>query len=123
MLLKIEKTILRKVLKQPYENHICISQFKGYCGADVNQAFISLKEKGYFERIEASCDFSSFTYVLSSQGRYYREYAFRNLLKNIIIPFIVALLTTIATLYLEKLVENNHPAYTSECTSDYSCQD
>lgn len=123
MLFKIERTISKKVLKQPHENPISISSFKNYSGDDIYHALTTLKEKGYFELVDASSDYSNFSYVLSTKGRYYKEYIFRTFLKNIIIPFIVALLTTIATLYLEKLVKNDYSTNTSNYTSDYGNND
>lgn len=120
MLFKIERTILRKALKHPHENQINISSFGKYSGDDVYAAFKALKEKGYFESVDSSCDYSNFTYVLSTKGRYYKEYIFRTFLKNILIPFIVALLTTVSTLYLEKFVENNVSSNTSADICDYS---
>lgn len=110
MLLKIERTVLRKLSKQPHECSIDISAFPKYSGDEINSAMLALKEKGYLEMFDKSVDFSSFSYVLSSKGRYHREYARIAFIKNILIPFIVALLTTIATLYLEKLVENDNSA-------------
>ena len=122
MLFKIERTILRKVSKQPHENQINIASFKKYSGNDIYHAFINLKEKGYFESVDASIAFSNFSYVLTTKGRYYKEYIFRTFFHNILVPFIVALLTTIATLYLEKFVENNYPQDTSCYTSDYGSE-
>ncbi len=119
MLLKIERTVLRKLSKQPHKASVHISAFPKYSGDEINSAMLTLKEKGYLEIFDKSVDFSSFSYVLSTKGRYYKEYAWRAFLKNILIPFIVALLTTIATLYLEKLVENDDSANTSGYTCDY----
>lgn len=122
MLLKIERTILRKVSKQPHENQIDVSCFGKYPKEAIYCAFIELKNKGYFELVEASIDYSNFSYVLTTKGRYYKEYVFKTFLRNVLIPFIVALLTTIATLYLEKLIENdnstNNSCYTCEYRND-----
>lgn len=123
MLFKIEKHILKKVSKQPYKNQIDLTSFRKYSGEDVYSAFKSLKEKGYFELVSAGSDYSSFSYVLSVKGKFYKEYKFKELLKNIVIPFIVALLTTIATLYLEELVENDNSANTSGYTCEYCNND
>lgn len=119
MLFKIETTILRKVSKQPHENQIEASCFDKYPKDAVYSAFKTLKDKGYFELVDATADYSIFSYVLTTKGRYYKEYIFRTFLRDILIPFIVALLTTIATLYLEKLVENDYPTNNSSYTCEY----
>lgn len=119
MLFKIERTILRKVSKCPNENEINVSHFGKYTNEEVYSAFKTLKEKGYFELVDASIDYSNFSYVLTTKGRYYKEYIFRAFLRNIIIPFVVALLTTVATLYLEKLIENDNPTNASCYTCEY----
>lgn len=82
MLLKIERTVLRKLSKQPHECSIDISAFPKYSGDEINSAMLTLKEKGYLEMLDKSVDFSSFSYVLSSKGRYYKEYVFRLFLRN-----------------------------------------
>lgn len=119
MLLKIERTILRKLSKQPNSLKINAYNFPQYDNADIYQAMQSLKDMGYLVSFDATVDYETFSYILSSKGRHYREYAWGQLLRNVIIPFIVALLTTIATLYLEKLVENDKPADASGYTSEY----
>lgn len=119
MLLKIERTILRKT-SSSHKNCISLSEIGRYDGEDVYQAFLVLKERGYFELVDSSIDRLNFSYILSPKGRYYKEYLRLQFLKNILIPFIVALLTTVSTLYLEKFVENNVPSNTSANTCDYS---
>lgn len=120
MLLKIEKTILRAVNKKGNQESIEVSELNKYSNNDYYDAFKSLKDKGYFESVDASIDYSCFSYVLTAKGRFYKEYKRKKFITNIVIPFLVALLTTIATLYLENLVEDNHSTYTSEYTYDYS---
>lgn len=123
MLLKIERTILKKISKHPQDFYIDISDFKKYSGYEINSAMESLQEKGYLEFLGATTEFAIFPYRLTTKGRYYKEYARKSFVQNILIPFIVALLTTIATLYLEKLAENNEPTNTSGYTCDDGNQD
>lgn len=123
MLLKIERTILKKIKKNPMPNNIKTSSFNKYSKDELHEAFTSLKDRGFFSMYSANQDYSEFTYVLSPKGRYYTEYIFMKFLSNIIIPIIVALLTTVATLYLEKLIENNKPQNSTEYTSDYLNED
>lgn len=119
MLLKIERTILRKLAKQPHDFQIESSAFSKYSGIEINSAMASLEERGYLKLLSVTSEYSVFSYKLTTKGRYYREYKIKSFVKNILIPFVVALLTTIATLYLEKLVENNNPADTSGYTCEY----
>ena len=119
MLLKTERKVLKQVLKQPNENSISAEKFNNYCEAEIFEAFKTLKDKGYFEMVDTVYGYSSFSYVLTTQGRCYKEYAFRKFMANIVIPIIVSLLTTIGTLYLEKLAENNEPKKATEYTSNY----
>ncbi len=118
MLLKIEKEILKRVSKNPTQESIDSCAFKKHQPSEIKEAFISLKEKNYFSEVDYSIDLSSFSYVLTPQGMFYKEYARKKFFSNIIIPIIVSLLTTIGTLYLENLVEN----YKSQNHSDYSCE-
>ena len=120
MLLKIEKTILKKVSKQPNCHVICESEFAKYSGEELKESFESLKEKGYFDIVDSTADFSSFSYVLTTKGRFYKEYSRKTFFANIVIPIIVSLLTTIGALYLEKLAENNDTKPTTEYTGNYS---
>lgn len=104
MLLKIERTILRKTSKI-HEHSIYLSQIGNYDGEDVYQAFLGLKEKGYFSLVETSIERSNFTYILTPKGRYYKEHMRMEFIKNILIPFIVALITATATYHLEKIAD------------------
>lgn len=119
MLLKIERTILRKLSKQPHDFQIESSAFPKYSSFEINSAMVSLEEKGYLKLLSVTSEYAVFSYELTTKGRYYREYARKSFVKNILIPFVVALLTTIATLYLEKLVENDSPTDTSGYTCEY----
>lgn len=119
MLLKIERIILRKLAKQPHDFKIDSSAFPKYSGLEINRAMISLEGKGYLKMLSATMEYAVFSYELTTKGRYYREYARKSFVKNILIPFVVALLTTIVTLYLEKLVENDSPTDTSGYTCEY----
>lgn len=100
MLHKIEKKILKVISKQPHEFEIKIEQLKPYTGDAVYAAMKSLKDKGYFEEISASLDFSNFTYELSTQGRFYKEYCFHCFMSDIFIPAVVAVITSLITYFL-----------------------
>lgn len=113
MLLKIERTILRKTSSN-HENCISLSEIGRYNGEDVYQAFLALEERGYFKLVDSSIDRSNFSYILSPKGRYYKEYLWLQFLKNILIPFIVALITATATYHLEKVADE----YTANRTTD-----
>lgn len=122
MLLKIERTIMQKTSSRK-GNEISLSEIGKYYGEDVYQAFLALKEKGYFSMVDSDISRNSFSYVLTPQGRFYKEYSTKKFIANILIPIAVSLITTIGALYLEKLAENNNTEYTSENTCNYSDTD
>lgn len=113
MLLKIERTILRKTSSMK-ENTISLSDIGKYNGEDVYQAFIGLKEKGYFNMVETTVTRSNFSYILTAKGRYYKENSRLEFIKNILIPFVVALITATATYHLEKMADE----YTNKSTAE-----
>lgn len=100
MLQKIERKILTIISKNPSEFSIGIEQLKPYSGNDVRIAMESLKEKRYFKETSASINLSNFTYELTTQGRFYKEYRFQCFIKNIFIPIIVSIITTLITTFL-----------------------
>lgn len=100
MLHKIEKFILKKLSKQPDDIHIGIENLKPYSGSAIRSAMKSLKEKGYFEEESVSIDLSNFSYKLSTQGRFYKEYRFKCFIHDIFIPIIVSIITTLITSFL-----------------------
>ena len=100
MLLKIERKVLSIISKQPDEATIEIDKFGKYSGSDIHAALLSLKQKGYLESTDCSIDYSTFTYELTLQGRFYKEYLVREFLSNIVIPILVSVITTLITLYL-----------------------
>lgn len=100
MLQKIERKILKVISKQPHEFQIEIEQLKPYTGDAVYAAMKSLKDKGYFDETSASIDFSNFTYELSTQGRFYKEYCFQCFMSDIFIPIVVSIITTLITSFL-----------------------
>lgn len=122
MLLKIERTILRKTSSKK-GNVISLSEIGKYDGEDVYQALLGLKEKGYFSMVDSDISRKSFSYALTPQGRFHKEYSTKKFIANILIPIAVSLITTIGALYLEKIAENNKAEYTSEHTCNYSYTD
>lgn len=104
MLLKIERTILKRT-SSSQQNSISLAEIGNYNGEDVYQVFLGLKEKGYFNIVNASVDRLNFSYVLTAKGRYYKENLRMEFVKNILIPFIVALITSTATYHLEKVAD------------------
>lgn len=116
MLLKIERTILRKTYSVR-ENTISLSVIGNYDGEDVYQAFLGLKEKGYFNMVDASVTRSNFSYTLSAKGRYYKENLRLEFIRNILIPFVVAVITATATYHLEKVADEY--AHRSSAQSGY----
>lgn len=113
MLLKIERKIMKKTSSK-LDNNITLSEIGKYNGEDVFQAFIALKEMGYFQQVDSSIDRKTFSYVLTARGRYYKEHLRLQFLKNILIPFLVALITATATYHLEKVADE----YTRNSTQD-----
>lgn len=105
MLLKIERKILNKLCKNN-SNDISANTFK-YPKEAVYQAMKDLETKGYIHTVSTSEDWSVFTYVLNTKGRYYREYIFRMLLRNILIPIFVSIITTLLTLAIQDLINSN----------------
>lgn len=116
MLLKIERTVLCKTSSRK-DFQIHISELGKYHGEDVYQAFLTLKEKGYFSLVDSAVGYSNFSYVLTPKGKYYKEHLRLEFLKNILIPFIVALVTATATYHLEKVADEY--AYHSSAQSEY----
>lgn len=100
MLLKIERKILLKLSEQPHEHQISAKEFNKYSSSDVFQAMKNLKDKGYLDLCDATTDYEMFSYVLSTQGRFYKEYLFRTFLSDIVIPIIVSVVTTLVTLFI-----------------------
>ena len=117
MLLKIERKILQKTSSN-FDGSISLSAIGNYNGEDVYQALLGLKDRGYFNMVDTSLDRSQFFYTLSPKGRFYKENFRLQLLKNIIIPFVVALITALATFQLEKLTDE----YSTNCTSQCGYQ-
>lgn len=117
MLLKIERTILKRT-SSSRQNSISLEEIGTYNGEDVYQAFLGLKEKGYFSIADASVDRLSFSYVLTVKGRYYKENLRIEFVKNILIPFIVALITATATYHLEKVADKYSNSSTSNSGYD-----
>ena len=104
MLLKIERTIMRKT-SSSHGNSITLTEIGNYDGEDVYQAFLGLKYLGYFNLVETTVERSNFSFILSAKGRYYKEYLWLQFLKNILIPFLVSLITATATYHLEKVAD------------------
>ncbi|MBD5515395.1 MAG: hypothetical protein HDR06_12355 [Lachnospiraceae bacterium] len=100
MLHKIERKILKIISKQPSEFILEIEQLTPYSGNDIQLAMNSLKEKGYFIETSASIDCSHFTYELSTQGRFYREYCLQCFMSDIFIPSVVSMVTSLITYFL-----------------------
>lgn len=117
MLLKIERKILQKTSSN-FDGSISLSAIGNYNGEDVYQALLGLKDRGYFNMVDTSLDRSQFFYTLSTKGRFYKENFRLQLLKNIIIPFVVALITALATCQLEKLTDE----YSTNCASQCGYQ-
>lgn len=81
MLLKIERAILRKTSSRK-DFQIHISELGKYHGEDVYQAFLTLKEKGYFSLVDSAVGHSNFSYVLTPKGKYYKEHLRLEFLKK-----------------------------------------
>lgn len=121
MLLKIERVVLHELCCKKHQNQVSANCFKKYSGEDIYQAMLDLKEKGYLNLVDASMNYSNFSYELNTKGRYYREYIFRLFLRDIIIPIIVSVLTTLLTLSAEKIINKyceNTNNYTYESGSN-----
>lgn len=104
MLFKIEKQILKKISKNPNETSIKISTFRKYHQNDVCKAFYSLEEKGYFKTVKCDLDCSYASYIISTKGIFYREERRHMILKNIIIPIGVSIITSTLITMLELFV-------------------
>lgn len=113
MLLKLERKILSKTSKT-HEHSISLSEIGNYDGEYVYQAFLSLEEKGYFSMTNSSIDRNNFSYTLTVKGRYYKENLRIEFIKNILIPFVVALVTATVTYHLEKVADE----YTANRTAN-----
>lgn len=122
MLLKIERTIMQKTSSRK-GNEISLSEIGKYDGEDVYQAFLGLKEMGYFQQVNSSIDRKSFTYLLTARGRYYKEHLRLQFLKNILIPFLVALITATATYHLEKVADEYTRNGSQDCGYELNCPD
>lgn len=120
MLLKIELAILKIISKDCGMNNFDARTLDKYPNSEIYQAFLSLQEKGYVEKVSASMAHISISYNLTIKGRYYKEYLFNSFLIHILIPFAVALITTMATLSLEKMIKDNNTSNATQNTSEYS---
>jgi len=114
MLLKIERIILKKISKTNFS--IELSEMGKFDGEDVYQAFLELQDRGYVTEVSTSVDRSSFSFIVSPKGRFYKEYFFLSFLRNILIPFVVALITATATYHLEKVADRYSDSSSSQCT-------
>lgn len=113
MLLKIERIILRKTSKN-CDNSISLNEIGKYDGEDVYQAFLVLKEKGYFSMVCTTVTRSNFSYILTPKGKYYNENRRIEFVKNILIPIAVSIITATATYHLEKMYDKNSNKNTYE---------
>ena len=114
MLLKIERIILKKISKTNFS--IELSKIGKFDGEDVYQAFLDLQDKGYITKVSTTMDRSSFSFIVSPKGRFYKEYFFLSFLRNILIPFVVAIITATATYHLEKVAGSYSDSSSSQCT-------
>ncbi len=113
MLLKIERIILKKISKTNFS--IELSEIGKFDGEDVYQAFLDLQDRGYVTKVSTSEDRSNFSFIVSPKGRFYKEYFFLSFLRNILIPFVVALITATATYHLEKVADSYSDSSPSQC--------
>lgn len=114
MLLKIERIILKKISKTNFS--IELSEIGKFDEEDVYQAFLDLQDKGYVTKVSTSADRSNFSFIVSTKGRFYKEYFFLSFLRNILIPFVVAIITATATYHLEKVADSYSDSSSSQCT-------
>ena len=114
MLLKIERIILKKISKTNFS--IELSEIGKFDGEDVYQAFLDLQDRGYVTKVSTSADRSNFSFIVSTKGRFYKEYFFLSFFRNILIPFVVALITATATYHLEKVADSYSDSSSSQCT-------
>lgn len=121
MLLKIERIILKKISKTNFS--IKLSDIGKFDGEDAYQAFLDLQDRGYVTKVNTSMDRSSFSFIVASKGRFYKEYLFLEFLRNILIPFIVALITATATYHLEKVADSYSDSGTSQCAYELDSTD
>lgn len=121
MLLKIERIILKKISKTNFS--IKLSDIGKFDGEDAYQAFLDLQDRGYVTKVNTSMDISSFSFIVTSKGRFYKEYLFLEFLRNILIPFIVALITATATYHLEKVADSYSDSGTSQCAYELDSTD
>lgn len=113
MLLKIERIILKKISKTNFS--IELSKIGKFDGEDVYQAFLDLQDRGYITKVSTSVDRTSFSFIVSPKGRFYKEYFFLSFLRNILIPFVVALITATATYHLEKVADSYSGSSSNQC--------
>lgn len=121
MLLKIERIILKKISKTNFS--IKLSDIGKFDGEDAYQAFLDLQDRGYVTKVNTSMDRSSFSFIVTSKCRFYKEYLFLEFLRNILIPFIVALITATATYHLEKVADSYSDSGTSQCAYELDSTD
>ena len=122
MLLKIERIILKKISKTNFS--IELSEIGKFDEEDVYQAFLNLQDKGYVTKVSTSAHRSNFSFIVSPKGRFYKEYFFLSFLRNILIPFVVAIITATATYHLEKVADSYSDSRPSQCTYELNqCSD
>ena len=97
MLHKIERFVLKKLSEQPNDINIEYEKFYPYPRDEIRSAMHSLKDKGYLESTDENLDSSIFHYSMSTQGKHYKEYWINTFIRDIIIPAIVAVITSLIT--------------------------
>lgn len=99
-MLQIEKIILKKSneLGSDFVNSPSMNLEK-YSYEQIYAAFLHLQEEGYMRDVNTSIDMSNTSGFLTVKGMFYKEYhrneVYNVLLKSVITPIIVALLTTL----------------------------
>ncbi len=116
MLLKIQRLVLKKVSTN-MSGSIELSKIGNYSGEEIYQTFLDLKDLGYFREVSTSQNREAFSYILTTKGKHYREHSFLTFLRNFIIPFLVALITTAATYNIERMIDS----FSSTVSMESSC--
>lgn len=100
MLHKIEKFVLKKLSKYPLMVSYEPELFRPYSKDEILCAMQSLESKGYLKSVSGNIDISSLHCELTTQGRFYKEYRRQCFVSDILVPAVVAVITSLITYFL-----------------------
>lgn len=99
-MLKIEKYIISVLSKKPEKTKYTRKDFSRYSEFQIHMALLSLEEKEYINYSYHDLELIDFEIQSKVNCIFYKEKVFREFIRNIFIPFVVSVITTIVTSFL-----------------------